>query len=115
MSGEGDTLLALQGLIGAVGMAAFTYFIPYLLQAELSPTPLSPRRVWWGRANVAVGGALMLVPLLEMIVELATLGIGTLYLIVSESIEELILNAVAVSEQREPRTAPRVSACPGGS
>ena len=60
LSGEGDTLIALQALIGSVGMAAFTYFIPYLLQAELSSTPVSTARRGWGAANIALGGLLML-------------------------------------------------------
>ena len=60
LSGEGDTLIALQALIGSVGMAAFTYFIPYLLQAELAPTPLSTGRKCWGGANIAIGSLLML-------------------------------------------------------
>jgi len=40
LSGEGDTLFALQSLIGAVGMTAFTYFMPYLLLLLLAPAPL---------------------------------------------------------------------------
>lgn len=56
LSGEGDTLLSLQALIGAVGMNAFTYFLPYFLEAVLSPTPISMWRKCWIGANVFLGG-----------------------------------------------------------
>uniref|UniRef100_A0A7S3APB8 Amino acid transporter transmembrane domain-containing protein n=1 Tax=Haptolina ericina TaxID=156174 RepID=A0A7S3APB8_9EUKA len=60
LSGEGDTLLALQGLIGAVGMAAFTYCLPFVLQTELSTAPLSFGRKCWNGTNIAIGGVVML-------------------------------------------------------
>ena len=48
LSGEGDTLLALQGLIGAVGMAAFTYCLPCALDSLYSqrlPTTIYPTTI----------------------------------------------------------------------
>ena len=48
LSGEGDTLLALQGLIGAVGMAAFTYCLPCALDSLYSqrlPTTICPTTI----------------------------------------------------------------------
>ncbi|KAL1504704.1 hypothetical protein AB1Y20_008483 [Prymnesium parvum] len=60
LSGEGDTLLSLQALIGAIGMNAFTYFIPYMLQAELCTTPLPLWRKCWGGTNILLGVLLML-------------------------------------------------------
>ena len=35
LGGTGDTLLSLQSLAGAVGMAAFTYFLPFVCHWEL--------------------------------------------------------------------------------
>lgn len=46
-----------------------------------------------GRARVL----LALAPLLEMVVEVMTLLVGAAYLVLSENVEELILNAVAVN------------------
>ena len=58
LSGEGDTIFALQSLIGAVGMTAFTYFLPYIfllaMAADLGP-PLSPRRRAWCYCNIGLG------------------------------------------------------------
>ena len=62
---------------------------------------------------------LALAPLTELVIEIATLCIGSLYLVVSESIEDLILNAVAVnfvtqSERALPPTCipmPAAHAC----
>ena len=36
LSGEGDTIFALQSLIGAVGMTAFTYFLTLTLTLTLT-------------------------------------------------------------------------------
>lgn len=60
LSGEGDTLIALQGLTGAVGMVAFTYFLPYVFHAILSTEPLSRTRKQWAVLNVLIGLVLML-------------------------------------------------------
>mmetsp|Transcript_27573 Transcript_27573/g.83952 ORF Transcript_27573/g.83952 Transcript_27573/m.83952 type:complete len:343 (+) Transcript_27573:851-1879(+) len=60
LSGEGDTLIALQSLIGAVGMTAFTYFMPYVLLMLLTPTPLSRVRLCWFSFNIAMGVVVML-------------------------------------------------------
>jgi proton-coupled amino acid transporter len=60
LSGEGDTLLSLQGLCAAVGMVAFTYFLPYAIYAVLSPEPLSRGRKVWGACNIGVGVAVMI-------------------------------------------------------
>lgn len=49
--------------------------------------PTSTRQRW----------LLALAPCIELLIELATLGVGSMYLLVSENIEELILNAVAVN------------------
>ena len=70
LSGEGDTLLALQGLIGAVGMVAFTYFLPYLFHAVLSPRPLSRRRRAWAALNVLIGVAVMCAGLVAAVADL---------------------------------------------
>jgi len=59
LSGEGDTLLALQSLTASVGMVAFTYFLPYVLHMVLSPTPLSRRRQAWAMLNTTLGVVLM--------------------------------------------------------
>lgn len=56
LSGEGDLLLSLQALVGAVGMTAFTYFLPYVLLAELSPVPLTLWRKSWLIVNIVIGG-----------------------------------------------------------
>ena len=60
LSGEGDTLLSLQALTASIGMAAFTYFLPYMLHAILSPTPLSTRRKVWAALNVSFGVVMMI-------------------------------------------------------
>ena len=59
LSGEGDTLLSLQGLTASVGMVAFTYFLPYVFYAILSPRPLSTSRKVWAGLNVVLGMVVM--------------------------------------------------------
>lgn len=59
LSGEGDTLIAIQSLIGAVGMTAFTYFMPYILLILLTPTPLSRLRLCWFYFNIGMGVLVM--------------------------------------------------------
>jgi hypothetical protein len=59
LSGEGDTLIAIQSLIGAVGMTAFTYFMPYILLILITPTPLSRPRLCWFYFNIAMGVVVM--------------------------------------------------------
>ena len=59
LSGEGDTLLSLQSLTASIGMVAFTYFLPFLFHAILSPTPLSRSRKAWAAANVLIGVFMM--------------------------------------------------------
>ena len=80
LSGEGDTLLALQSLTGAVGMTAFTYFLPYAFYMMLSPTPLSKVRLTWSVANILLGLLAMAVGFLssmrELFVSSATLFEG---------------------------------------
>ena len=48
---EDDVLLLLQSLIGAVGMTAFTYVLPFFLHVMLAPTPISPSRKVCARAQ----------------------------------------------------------------
>ena len=56
LAGEGDTLIALQSLIGAVGMTAFTYFLPYGLLLMMSPDDaITPARRAWCVGNIAIG------------------------------------------------------------
>ena len=59
LSGEGDTLLSLQSLTASIGMVAFTYFLPFLFHAILSPTPLSRSRKAWAAVNVLIGVFMM--------------------------------------------------------
>ena len=63
LAGEGDTIFALQSLIGAVGMTAFTYFLPYIfllaMAADLEP-PLSRSRRAWCCANIVIGLGVMI-------------------------------------------------------
>lgn len=59
LSGEGDTLLSLQSLTASVGMVAFTYFLPYVLHAVLSPRPLSRARKAWAALNISLGLVVM--------------------------------------------------------
>ena len=66
LSGEGDTLLSLQSLIGAIGMTAFTYFLPYAAYLVLAPEPLTRRRTAWCAANVVIGVVVMLAGLLRL-------------------------------------------------
>jgi len=63
LCGTGDTLLALQSLIGAVGMVAFTYVLPYLFYAVLSREAHSRRWKAWAATNVAIGLLVMTVGL----------------------------------------------------
>jgi hypothetical protein len=70
LSGEGDTLLSLTSLTGAVGMVAFTYFLPYVFYAILSREPLSPRYKAWAVFNVVIGMVVMFVGLFASIDEL---------------------------------------------
>jgi len=59
LAGEGDTLIALQSLIGAVGMTAFTYFLPYILLLLMLPERVDARRRAWCVANIALGTVVM--------------------------------------------------------
>ena len=70
LSGEGDTLVALQSLIGSVGMVAFTYFLPYVFDAILSRTPLSTGRKAWAAINVVLGIVMMVAGLGSSLTEL---------------------------------------------
>ena len=60
LCGEGDTLLAIQSLIGAAGMVAFTYVLPFLFYAALAREPLTRRWKAWAATNVAIGVAVAL-------------------------------------------------------
>lgn len=60
LSGDGDTLLSLQALIGAAGMTAFTYFLPYMLLLVLDPRELSRWRKLVALVNIGLGIAIML-------------------------------------------------------
>jgi len=42
LSGDGDTLLAMQALAGAVGMSAFTYSLPFIFHWELMGDEIGP-------------------------------------------------------------------------
>jgi len=55
LAGEGDTLIALQSLIGAVGMTAFTYFLPYALYLMMSAEEATPARRVWCVGNIGIG------------------------------------------------------------
>jgi hypothetical protein len=57
-------------------MTAFTYVLPYLIHAVLSPTPLSPRRKVWAVCNVSLGLLIMLGGLVSSITELAAIKGG---------------------------------------
>jgi hypothetical protein len=76
LSGEGDTLLAIQSLIGAVGMTAFTYFLPYAFLLALSPTKLSRLRSCWCVANIAIGIVVMAGGFWSSITDLASASAG---------------------------------------
>jgi hypothetical protein len=76
LAGEGDTLVALQSLIGAVGMTAFTYFLPYVLILMLAPTPPSRWRRYWYLANIALGLTVMLAGLSSSLYELVSSSAG---------------------------------------
>ena len=55
LSGEGDTIFALQSLIGAVGMTAFTYFLPYVFLLAMATDlgqPITPGRRAWCYCNI---------------------------------------------------------------
>jgi hypothetical protein len=43
LSGEGDVILGLQSLSGAVGMTAFTYFLPFLCHGAFTWDELQVR------------------------------------------------------------------------
>jgi len=58
LSGQGDTLLAMQSLAGAVGMAAFTYFLPFLFHWELVGVSSSSVKAWYV-LNIIMGLAVM--------------------------------------------------------
>jgi len=76
LAGEGDTLMSLQSLIGAVGMTAFTYFLPYVLLLLLSPARVSRPRAVWAVINIIVGVLVMLGGLLSSIQELVDSSAG---------------------------------------
>ena len=59
LGGEGDTLLALQSLSGAVGMAAFTYFLPFFFHWTLFSAEVGRGRAFWYAVNGAIGIAIM--------------------------------------------------------
>lgn len=64
LAGEGDTIFALQSLVGAVGMTAFTYFLPLLFFNLLLGDRISwNRRCWHGINFIAGVRALWLFPL----------------------------------------------------
>ena len=70
LCGQGDTLLALQSLIGAIGMVAFTYVLPYLFYAVLGREPLSWRWKAWAATNVCTGMLIMVIGLASSLGEL---------------------------------------------
>ena len=76
LSGEGDTLLSLQSLIGAIGMTAFTYFLPYAAYLVLAPEPLTRRRTAWCAANVVIGVVVMLAGLYASLADLVESSAG---------------------------------------
>ena len=76
LSGEGDTLLSLQSLIGAIGMTAFTYFLPYAAYLVLAPEPLTRRRTAWCAANVVIGVVVMLAGLYASLADLVASSAG---------------------------------------
>ena len=76
LSGEGDTLMALQSLIGAVGMTAFTYFLPYLLMIMLSDKPLPTWRLRWSWLNIGIGIGVMVCGLWTSVDALASSSAG---------------------------------------
>ena len=55
LAGEGDTIFALQSLIGAVGMTAFTYFLPYVLFLAMAQEPVPAGRRAWCYFNICLG------------------------------------------------------------
>lgn len=64
LAGEGDTIFALQSLVGAVGMTAFTYFLPLLFFNLLLGDRISwSRRCWHGVNFIAGVRLLWLFPL----------------------------------------------------
>ncbi|KAL3918956.1 MAG: hypothetical protein SGPRY_005808 [Prymnesium sp.] len=60
LGGEGDTLLALQSLSGAIGMAAFTYFLPFFFFWKLFPGDVGRGRAVWYGMNGTIGIAIMI-------------------------------------------------------
>eukprot|EP00322_Chrysochromulina_rotalis_P006000 CAMPEP_0115829824 /NCGR_PEP_ID=MMETSP0287-20121206/1298_1 /TAXON_ID=412157 /ORGANISM="Chrysochromulina rotalis, Strain UIO044" /LENGTH=281 /DNA_ID=CAMNT_0003283103 /DNA_START=84 /DNA_END=929 /DNA_ORIENTATION=- len=70
LCGSGDTLFALQSLIGAVGMVAFTYVLPYVFYAVLSREPHSQRWKAWAATNICIGVLVMVAGFGSSLVEL---------------------------------------------
>jgi solute carrier family 36 (proton-coupled amino acid transporter) len=60
LGGTGDTLLSLQSLAGAVGMSAFTYFLPFVCHWELMGEKMGTCRKIWYSVNIVFGVAIML-------------------------------------------------------
>ena len=76
LSGEGDRLIAVQSLIGAIGMTAFTYFLPYVLLIALAPVPLGAGRLAWMTLNIAAGLIVMFAGLASSVEELYSSSSG---------------------------------------
>jgi len=73
LSGEGDVILGLQSLSGAVGMTAFTYFLPFLCHGAFTWDALQAKPLWLGyyAFNVAVGLVIMVGGIYVSVAELA--------------------------------------------
>eukprot|EP00242_Pyramimonas_sp_CCMP2087_P015591 CAMPEP_0198202528 /NCGR_PEP_ID=MMETSP1445-20131203/5701_1 /TAXON_ID=36898 /ORGANISM="Pyramimonas sp., Strain CCMP2087" /LENGTH=561 /DNA_ID=CAMNT_0043873495 /DNA_START=248 /DNA_END=1933 /DNA_ORIENTATION=- len=54
LSGAGDTVLGVQALAGAVGMVAFTYFLPFILHAIFFWEDMRTRRLVYYAINAAL-------------------------------------------------------------
>ena len=70
LCGAGDTLFAMISLVGAVGMTAFTYVLPYLFYAALSRETLSRGWKAWAALNVAVGSVVIVTGFTSSITQL---------------------------------------------
>ena len=76
LSGEGDTLLSLQSLIGAVGMVAFTYVLPYVFAMILDREAMPRCRMVWAVVNIAIGLVGMMAGLVSSLIELMESSAG---------------------------------------
>jgi hypothetical protein len=76
LSGEGDTILGMQSLAGAVGMAAFTYFLPFIMHYIFFYEEVSRLRAVYYAVNGVIGMAIMIGGVYASVHELAGSATG---------------------------------------